>query len=96
MSLELWSEVSSENAILYCSGELIEGPNIARLREGINQLLPQCHKIIVDLGQVDYIDSNGLSVLVGMYSAARTKGAEIRYRNLSASVNFRKSRATAA
>ena len=96
MALNLWSEVTAESAILYCSGQLVAGPHTSQLRSQINELTRKCRTVIVDLGQIDYIDSSGLSVLVGMYSAAHATGAEIRYRNLSTSVNFRKSRAIAA
>lgn len=92
MELELRSELTDEAAILYCAGDLVAGHQTALLRANIHELLKQRRKIVVDLAQVNYIDSTGLSVLVGLYSAVRTTNGEIHYQNLSASVNFRRSR----
>ena len=35
-------------------------------------------KVVVDLHEVDYIDSGGLGILVGLWVSARNKGGELK------------------
>jgi hypothetical protein len=55
----------------------------------VADLLQSNPVVIVDLSQVDYMDSSGLGILVGLYSTARTTKATLKYRNLLASVDYR-------
>ena len=92
VSISLRSKVNDDSAILYCSGQLIAGEEGVLLRRALRELFEQRHKVVVDLANIDYIDSNGLSVLVGMYPAARTAGATIKYVNLATPVDYRRQR----
>jgi anti-sigma B factor antagonist len=40
-------------------------------------------QVVVDLGNVSYIDSSGLGVLVGLYTTARRAGGGIKLAKLS-------------
>ena len=88
MSIEFRSEVSDDRAILYCAGELKAGKETNELRALVTDLLHQRSKVILDLGQIQYIDSCGLSVLVSLYSSARTAHAEIKYQNFVTPVSY--------
>jgi len=94
VSISVRSKVNDDSAILYCSGQLVAGEEGIVLRKALRELFEQRHNIVVDLAKIDYIDSNGLSVLVGMYPAARTAGATIRYVNLATPVDYRRQRMT--
>jgi len=90
MSIAFRSEVSDDGAILYCAGELKAGKETSELREMVTRLLHQRNKVILDFRQIHYIDSSALSVLVGLYSSARTAHGEIKYRNLVTPVSYPK------
>jgi anti-anti-sigma factor len=96
MSIEFRSEFSEDQAIVYCAGQLKTGSETDQLREMVTGLLYQRNKIILDLSQIQYIDSGALGVLVGLYSSARTAHGEIRYQNLAAPVNYIKPASFAA
>lgn len=88
MSIEFRSELSDDKAVVYCTGDLKAGAETDKLREMVTSLLYQRNRIILDLGQIQHMDSGALSVLVGLYSSARTAHGEIRYQNLAAPVKF--------
>ena len=91
MSIEFRSELSPDQAIVYCTGELKAGNETDQLRMMVTGLLYQRSKVVLDFSQIQYIDSGALSVLVGLYSSARTAHGEISYRNLATPVNYTKS-----
>jgi anti-sigma B factor antagonist len=41
-------------------------------------MLPGTAKVVVNLQAVDYIDSAGLGVLVGLFVSARNRGGELK------------------
>ena len=88
MSIDFRSELGDDRAVLYCAGQLRVGDETDRLREFVTRLFCQRSKIVLDLGQVQEIDSGALSVLVGLYSTARTAKGEIEYRNLTIPVRY--------
>ena len=54
------------------------------LREIVHELLDKGAKqILLNLGDVQYIDSSGLGELVRVYTTVRTRGGEMKLVNLS-------------
>jgi anti-sigma B factor antagonist len=54
------------------------------LKDKINSLLQQGHrKILVDLGQVSYVDSAGLGQLVSVHATATRHGASLKLLNVT-------------
>lgn len=86
MALKIGTHTVDEVAILRCSGRIRFGEETATLRDTFKQLLTDHKKIVLDLGEVEYIDSGGLGTLVGMYSSARVVGAEVKLANLTARI----------
>jgi anti-sigma B factor antagonist len=60
-------------AIVTAAGE-IDISTVTRLRERLFEIAASGHPLVVDLGQVGFIDSVGLSVLVGTANRAATHG----------------------
>jgi len=58
------------------------------LRSAVNRLLRERNRVILDLRGIGYMNSGGLSTLVGLYSTARTSGGTIQYVNLSVEIDF--------
>ncbi len=58
-----------------------------KLRKAVRDLLAQGNKkILLNLGEVSYIDSSGLGELVSSYSTASSQGASVKLLNLQKKV----------
>ena len=78
MALKVQTQVSGDVCILHCSGRIVFGDEGAALRERGRNILAGTPKVVVDLNEVDYIDSGGLGILVGLWVSARNKGGELK------------------
>ncbi len=71
-------------AIVSLSGKLIVGEATAALKELIKTLTDEgVRNLILDLAEVDYIDSSGLGTLVYSYSTFRKHGGTLKLINLT-------------
>ena len=73
--------------VVYCSGAIVLGEESTSLRIFVKDLLNKSRQIVLDLGDVTHIDSGGLGTLVGLYTAARNVGGDIKLANLGSRVN---------
>jgi len=65
--------------VIEAIGRIILGQETNDLRESLKGLLANgATKIVINLANVDFIDSSGLGALVGLYSTANSRGAKIR------------------
>jgi anti-sigma B factor antagonist len=64
--------------VVYLSGAILFGEESASLRTIVKDLLNKSIQIVLDLGDVTYIDSGGLGTLVALYASARKIGGDIR------------------
>lgn len=65
--------------VLSLAGRVTLGEESSHLRSTIKELLRQGKKrLVLDLSNVDYIDSAGLGTLVAAYTSARNEGGEVR------------------
>ena len=62
-----------DHAIVTAAGE-IDISTVTRLRERLFEIAASGRPLVVDLGQVSFIDSVGLSVLVGTANRAAVRG----------------------
>ena len=70
------------------SGRLTLGYASALLRETLRELLTQGQKkIVLNLGQVGYIDSSGLGELVSGFTTVKNQGGQLKLANLTQKVN---------
>ncbi len=76
MRLEIAERQIGAVTILDLSGKLTIDQDAQRLKDKINSLIHQQHtKVVLNLGEVSYIDSGGLGQLVSSYgSLAKTNG----------------------
>ena len=69
-------------------GRIALGEESAALRDKIAYLLNEGKKkILLNMSDVNYIDSSGLGALVSAYTSARRQGVEIKLASLSDKVN---------
>src|SRR6516165_11539131 len=70
------------------SGRIALGEGSALLRKTIRDLLDGGRvKIVLNLGDVNYIDSSGIGELVSGFTAVRNRGGELKLLNLTKKIN---------
>lgn len=69
--------------VVDCSGRLIFGEESARLRETVKGLLAQSPKVVLNMHEVNYIDSGGLGTLVSLFTSARNAGGALKLASVS-------------
>ena len=78
----------SHVTILDIHGCIILGPEIGTLRTAVHELVAQAKKkIILNLADVDYIDSSGVGELVASFTTVRNAGGELKLLNLTQKVH---------
>jgi len=82
MSLDMTIRQVDGVTVLSCTGRIVFGDEATALREKLKSLLTSSKQIVLNLSGVTYIDSGGLGTLVGVYSSARSAGADIKLTGL--------------
>lgn len=87
MSLNIGSREVSHVSILDLRGRIVLGEEIHQLRDAVRGLVAAGKKkIILNLADVDYLDSSGVGELVSSFTAVRNSGGELKLLNLSQKV----------
>ena len=74
--------------IVDCSGRITLGEGSVVLRDSVKDLLTKGQKkILLNLGDVNYIDSSGIGELVSAYTTVRNQGGELKLLNLTKKVH---------
>ena len=78
MTLKMDTRQLDGVTIVLCAGRITFGDEANALRERVKALLSSTKKIVLNFAGVSNIDSGGLGTLVGLYSSARSGGADIK------------------
>ena len=78
LDVRRYSPGDADAFIFLCDGRIVFGDEGAALRERVGNTLPGTPKIVVNLEGVEYIDSGGLGILVGLLVSARNRGGELK------------------
>ena len=70
--LQINIEKKAEETIVHGSGRITSATSDL-LQRTIRGLIPGTKRIVLDLAEVDYIDSSGLGAMVSVYLAARSR-----------------------
>jgi anti-sigma B factor antagonist len=74
--------------VVDCSGRITLGEGSITLRETVSQLLSQNQKkILLNLADVNYIDSSGIGELVSAFTTVRKQGGDLKLLNLTKKVH---------
>lgn len=83
MALKITTREVDGITILNLEGRIVLGEESNALREQVKSLLAAGkRKVVLNMGQVTYIDSAGLGTLVAAHHSARTQGATLKLSNL--------------
>ena len=87
MSLIIDTREVDHVTLLDIRGRIVLGDEIHTLRDAVRGLLAQDKKkIILNLAEVDYIDSSGVGELVSCFTTVRNAGGELKLLNLTQKV----------
>ncbi len=85
--MDLSTREVSHVTIVDLSGRITLGEETGQLRDTVRKLIADGKKkIILNLAQVDYIDSSGVGELVSSFTAVRNAGGELKLLNLTKKV----------
>jgi anti-sigma B factor antagonist len=88
MALTIASREVDGVTVLDLSGRITLGEGSVQLRDAIRDLIGKGQKtILLNLGEVNYIDSSGLGELVSAYTTAKNQGAALKLLKLSQKVH---------
>jgi anti-sigma B factor antagonist len=75
-------------AVLDFSGKITLGEGSSTLRRMVRELITKGHrKILMDLGDVDYIDSSGIGEMVAAFTTVRSAQGELKIVHLTKRVH---------
>lgn len=69
--------------VVDCNGRIVFGEESAALRDKVKAALAQDPNVVLNLGEVNYIDSGGLGTLVSLYTTARNAGGALKLARLT-------------
>ncbi len=80
--LELAVHLQDGTVVVRCSGRLVAGVT-GVLRDRVRELIPHANAIVLDLTDLQHMDSSGLGAIVGLYVSARRAGCDLRLVNFN-------------
>jgi len=83
MQLRMSTRTLEGALVVDCSGRLVFGEESASLRDVVKKLIAQTPAIVMNLREVNYIDSGGLGTLVSLFTSARNAGGAVKLASLS-------------
>jgi anti-sigma B factor antagonist len=83
MQLKLAKQTKDGVLVVQCSGRIVFGDESSALREQVKKAIPENNRIVLNLGEVNYIDSGGLGTLVSLHTTAHNAGGAIKLANLT-------------
>ena len=82
--MEIKERVVGGVSILDLSGKIVLGEGDGQVKERIKDLLSDGQRrILLNLAEVNYIDSAGLGTLIGSYTTAKRDGGTLKLVNLT-------------
>ena len=87
MSMKVATRQVDGVTILDLSGRITLGEGSVTIRDAVHDALAKGNKrILLNLGEISYIDSSGLGELVSAYTSVKNAGGELKLLNLTRKV----------
>jgi len=88
VSMKVSTRLVDGIVILDLSGRITLGEGSVQLRDAIRDLVAQGQKnILLNLGDVNYIDSSGIGELVSAFTTVKNQGGQLKLLNLTKKVH---------
>ncbi len=73
---------SPEEIVVRCTGRISSGTS-PQLQATVRELIPQTECVVLDLTDVNYMDSSGLGMVVGLFLSAKRQHCRLKLINLN-------------
>ena len=83
MQLKVTTRTKDGTLLVDCSGRIVFGEESSLLRDTVKKAIAENNHIVLNLGEVNYIDSGGLGTLVALRTTAQNAGGTIKLTNLT-------------
>jgi anti-anti-sigma factor len=80
--LDLTTEKTASEIIVHCTGR-ITSDTAHLLKPIVKDLLSENQIVVLDMKNVNYMDSSGLGTIVGLYVSAKTAKCQLKLTNLN-------------
>jgi anti-sigma B factor antagonist len=87
MALSISARSAGAVAVLKCPGRLVEGSEAEALQQQVSDALSESPCIVLDLSQVDFLDSSGLGLLVRLLNRSRAAPGDLKLAAISPEVD---------
>ena len=88
MSVKLSTRQVGDVSVVDVAGRITLGEGSSALRDALRDMVSKDHKkILLNLGDVSYIDSSGIGELVSAFTTTKNQGGELKLLNLTKKVN---------
>jgi anti-sigma B factor antagonist len=78
MQLRLESRPVGEVMVIQCHGRIVAGNEVFTLHSQVGDAIDKYGDVILQLGQVEFLDSSGLGAMMRLVQAARAKGGDLK------------------
>jgi anti-sigma B factor antagonist len=77
--MRIKEKVVDDVAVITFSGDLIGEPETTKVREKIYSLIAEdINKVVIDMGDVAYVNSSGLGCLISALTSLRNAGGDLK------------------
>lgn len=83
MQLRLESRPVGDVLIVQCHGRIVAGNEVFTLHSQVGDSIVKYGDVVLQLDQVEFVDSSGLGALVRLMQAARAKGGDLKLSGVS-------------
>ena len=86
MTLRLDSRPVGEVLVIQCQGRIVAGKEVSALHSYVGDSFRKYSDVVLQLNQVEFIDSSGLGALVRLTQAIRAKGGDLKLSGVPANI----------
>jgi anti-sigma B factor antagonist len=86
--MKLSDRVQDDIVVLEPKGKIMGGPDASLLHDKLYEYIKHDKKkVIIDLGQVDWMNSTGLGILISGYTTLRNHDGQLKLINVTDKIN---------
>lgn len=86
MPLSFQSRCVGDITVVECSGRIVQGAESTQLQQHVDDLLPVNRHILLHLGEVDFIDSSGVGLLVRLLTRMQNAHGDLKLCTVSSKI----------
>ena len=80
--LSLHTDKTGDEMLVRCAGKITTSSS-GLLKATVNSLMLENPIVVLEMGEVSYVDSSGLGALVGLYISSRRTSCSLKLRNMN-------------